>query len=197
MRERPSASLNVSDFVRRPVAHAEVMRDDPRARLQRLGQDRPKSQVRGRQQVGGHDGGAGNIGLERVLQLEGDEVLDAGGLGVRVGFGDAHRIDVDAQPPRAVVSWRRSPESAHLRSPDRPRNRSFARWPGPASGRRHLAASARTAPVGEHQAASVLGRKAELARQNVKGGKKRQTSGESDHAFEHTQSLLTVRGIRG
>ena len=65
-----------------------------------------------RQQVGGDDGGVADVGLERILQLELDEMRDAGGLRVGVGFLDAHGIDVDAQTPRSVFLCRGDQDSA-------------------------------------------------------------------------------------
>ena len=116
----------MSDFLRRPVAHAERVRDDARAGLELLGQDRPQLQVRRRQQVGRHDRGARDVGLHRVLQLERHEVRRRPRpWRWRWLRRCADRVDIDAEPARAVFLGRRDRESGRRRSPDRPRNRSL------------------------------------------------------------------------
>ncbi len=143
------------DLVGLPVAHAEGVRHDARARLELPGQNRPELEVRRRQQVERHDGGLGHVGGQRVLQLEGDQVRDARVLGVRVGFGNPLRVDVDADAARAVDLGGRDRNAAVAAAQvvddvglRRPR-------PAAASGRRLLGASARRAPGGARPAVSA------------------------------------------
>ncbi len=99
---RVSGVLDRDDLIRRDPLHVEVVRDDPRARLELL-QLRNELGVQARQEIQRHHVGVAQVQREDVLVLDGHQVADAVGVDVPTRLGDAPRVDVVADGLAAVL----------------------------------------------------------------------------------------------
>src|SRR4029453_11125113 len=100
----------------RPVAHVEVVRDDPRAGSELAEQLRPQAKVQLGRQVQRHHGGLAEVGLEQIARPERHAIGDAGPAGRLHALGHQLRIDLDADAPRAEVARRRDHHAAVARA---------------------------------------------------------------------------------
>ncbi|MBM3818621.1 MAG: hypothetical protein FJW14_06335 [Acidimicrobiia bacterium] len=79
------------------------MRNDARAGAELAGQDRPELHVERGEQVEGDDRRVGNVGLERIADLESHQPFDARLLRVLLGIEDPGRVDVHADAAGAEL----------------------------------------------------------------------------------------------
>ena len=79
-----------------PVAHVEAMRNDARAGLKIPQQLGPQPLVHVRKQVKRNDTGFVNVSVEKIVLFKTHQGLDVIPFGVRLGFLNALRVDIDA-----------------------------------------------------------------------------------------------------
>ena len=91
-------------LVRPPFAHVEFVADHAGAGAHLAEDPRAQPQIDLGGEIEGEHVGLGERGFEQILAAEGDAAGDPGGAGVRLGFADPGRIDVDAEAAGAEAA---------------------------------------------------------------------------------------------
>src|SRR5688572_3984980 len=107
-----AVALHANRARRSPVAHVVPVRDDARPRRELALKLGTQPQIEFRRKKKHDDAHFAQIGGEKVLREEVDAVGDAGAHRVGARFLDAARIDVHADPARAVTAYRLDHDAA-------------------------------------------------------------------------------------